>query len=452
MRRLAFLLVGLLAVAAQAQDFPTRPIRMIVPDAPGGPPDTVTGIIGPKMAEALGQQIVVENRPGAGGISGTEVVARSTADGYTLLIADVGQLAINPHLFKALPYDPLKDLAPVSLIGSTALFLVLQASIPANDFRELVALAKAKPGSMNYGSSGLGSIHHLTTEAMKAAFGLDIVHVPFKGMGQAVPALLGGQVSMLFSALPAIEAHVKAGKVKLLAISVPQRSPQAPEVPTIAELGVPGFDFAPEIGLLAPAGTPPAIVSRLAAEVAKAVSNAAVSLRTISPTPSTALRAATVAASIPPASSLSSRCVRPSRSQRMRRKVQCPNGTPCPASLPCSARMKPRHASFVRWARRSDFVMRPPSARAPSAGSQDTPPSSPAPIRRCAAARGLRRWRRTARRSPRRAAPRAGAADRGAARHPRRSSRPRAGGAGRPCRTRRSAFRSADAAPGPRPL
>ncbi len=279
MRRLAFLLVGLLAVTAQAQEFPTRPIRMIVPYAPGGLPDTMTRIIGPKMSEALGQQIVVENRPGAGGISGTEVVARSTADGYTLLIADVGQLAINPHLFKALPYDPLKDLAPVSLIGSTALFLVLQASIPANDFRELVALAKAKPGSMNYGSSGLGSIHHLTTEAMKAAFGLDIVHVPFKGMGQAVPALLGGQVSMLFSALPAIEAHVKAGKVKLLAISVPQRSPQAPEVPTIAELGVPGFDFAPEIGLLAPAGTPPAIVSRLAAEVAKAVRNADVAQR-----------------------------------------------------------------------------------------------------------------------------------------------------------------------------
>ncbi len=222
---------------------------------------------------------MVENRPGAGGISGTEIVARSSADGYTLLIADVGQLAINPHLFKQLPYDPLKDLAPVSLIGSTALFLVLQASIPANDFKELVALAKARPGSMNYGSSGLGSIHHLTTEALKAAFGLDIVHVPFKGMGQAVPALLGGQVSMLFSALPAIEAHVKAGKVKLLAISVPRRSPQAPEVPTIAELGVPGFDFAPEIGLLAPAGTPRAIVSRLSAEVAKAVKTSDVAQR-----------------------------------------------------------------------------------------------------------------------------------------------------------------------------
>src|SRR5712692_9607056 len=144
MRLLALLLVGLLAVTAQAQDFPTKPIKMVVPYAPGGLPDTMTRIIGPKMSESLGQQ------------------------------------TINPHLFKQLPYDPLKDLAPVSLIGSTALFLVLEASIPANDFKELVALAKARPGSMNYGSSGLGSIHHLTTEALKAAFGLDIVHVPFK--------------------------------------------------------------------------------------------------------------------------------------------------------------------------------------------------------------------------------------------------------------------------------
>jgi tripartite-type tricarboxylate transporter receptor subunit TctC len=270
MRLLAFLLC-LAAVAAQAQDFPGKPIKMIVPYAPGGLPDTMTRIIGPKMSESLGQQIVVENRPGAGGISGTEMVAKSSADGYTLLIADVGQLAINPHLFKQLPYDPLKDLAPVSLIGSTALFLTLHTLVPANNFKELVALAKSKPGSLNYGSSGLGSIHHLTTEAFKAAYGVDIVHVPFKGMGQAVPALLGGQVAMLFSALPAIEAHVKAGRVKLLAISVPQRSPQAPEVPTIAELGVPGFNFAPEIGLLAPAGTPRAIVSRLSAEVARAV-------------------------------------------------------------------------------------------------------------------------------------------------------------------------------------
>jgi tripartite-type tricarboxylate transporter receptor subunit TctC len=252
---------------------------MIVPYAAGGLPDTMTRIIGPQMTQSLGQQVIVENRPGAGGISGTEAVAKSPADGYTLLIADVGQVAINPHLFAKLPYDALKDFAPVSLIGSTSLFLVLHPSVPVNSFRELVSYAKANPGKLNYGSSGLGSIHHLTTEALKAALGLDIVHVPYKGMGQAVPALLGGQVSMLFSALPAIEGQVKGGKVKLLAISTPKRSPQAPEVPSVAELGVPGFDFAPQIGLLAPAGTPAPIVARLAMEVSKAVKSAEVAQR-----------------------------------------------------------------------------------------------------------------------------------------------------------------------------
>ncbi len=247
-----------------AQEYPRQAIRMIVPYAAGGLPDTMTRIIGPQMTQSLGQQVIVENRPGAGGISGTEAVAKSPADGYT---------------FAKLPYDALKDFAPVSLIGSTSLFLVLHPSVPANSFQELVAYAKANPGKLNYGSSGLGSIHHLTTEALKAALGLDIVHVPYKGMGQAVPALLGGQVSMLFSALPAIEGQVKGGKVKLLAISTLKRSPQAPEVPTVAELGVPGFDFAPQIGLLAPAGTPAPIVARLAAEVSRAVKNAEVAQR-----------------------------------------------------------------------------------------------------------------------------------------------------------------------------
>ena len=261
----------LLAGVALAQDYPGKPVRLIVPYAAGGLPDTMSRLVAPKLAEALGQQLLVENRPGAGGISGTEAVARAAPDGYTLLIADVGQLAINPHIFSKLPYDALKDLAPVSLLGTSTLFLVLHAAVPANSFQELVALAKARPGSLNYGSSGLGSIHHVTTEAFKQAFGLDIVHVPYKGMGQAVPALLGGQVSMVFSALPAVEGHVQGGKVKLLALSTPQRSAQAPQVPTIAELGAPGFDFAPQIGMLAPAGTPQAIVQRLSAEVGKAV-------------------------------------------------------------------------------------------------------------------------------------------------------------------------------------
>jgi len=278
-RIVVFLLLVLHAFISAAQEYPRQPIKMIVPYAAGGLPDTMTRIIGPQMTQSLGQQVIVENRPGAGGISGTEAVAKSPADGYTLLIADVGQVAINPHLFAKLPYDALKDFAPVSLIGSTSLFLVLHPSVPVNSFRELVSYAKANPGKLNYGSSGLGSIHHLTTEALKAALGLDIVHVPYKGMGQAVPALLGGQVSMLFSALPAIEGQVKGGKVKLLAISTPKRSPQAPEVPSVAELGVPGFDFAPQIGLLAPAGTPAPIVARLAMEVSRAVKSAEVAQR-----------------------------------------------------------------------------------------------------------------------------------------------------------------------------
>jgi len=277
--RLLFLLLLVFSGAAAAQDWPAKPVRMVVPYAAGGLPDTMARILGTRLGEALGQQVVVENRGGAGGISGTEAVAKAPPDGYTLLVADVGQVAINPHVYASLPYDPLKDLVPVTLLGTTSLFLVAHPGVPAANFAELVALARARPGKLNYGSSGTGSIHHLATEALKAALKLDIVHVPYKGMGQAVPALLGGQVSFLFSALPAIESHVKAGKLKLLAISTPKRSAQAPEVPTVAELGVPGYDFAPEIGVLAPGGIPPGLVARMSAEIAKAVKSPDVSQR-----------------------------------------------------------------------------------------------------------------------------------------------------------------------------
>jgi tripartite-type tricarboxylate transporter receptor subunit TctC len=277
--RLLFLLLLVFSGAAAAQDWPAKPVRMVVPYAAGGLPDTMARILGTRLGEALGQQMVVENRGGAGGISGTEAVAKAPPDGYTLLVADVGQVAINPHVYASLPYDPLKDLVPVTLLGTTSLFLVAHPGVPAANFAELVALARARPGKLNYGSSGTGSIHHLATEALKAALKLDIVHVPYKGMGQAVPALLGGQVSFLFSALPAIESHVKAGKLKLLAISTPKRSAQAPEVPTVAELGVPGYDFAPEIGVLAPGGIAPGLVARISAELAKAVKSADVSQR-----------------------------------------------------------------------------------------------------------------------------------------------------------------------------
>jgi tripartite-type tricarboxylate transporter receptor subunit TctC len=277
--RVFLLLLALLPLQAAAQDWPTKPVRMVVPYAAGGLPDTMARLVGQKMGEALGQNVLVENRPGAGGISGTELVVKSPADGYTLLIADVGQVAINPHLYAKLPYDPLKDLAPVSLIGTSTLFLVAHSAVPANTFAELVALARAQPGKLNYGSSGTGSIMHIATEVLKAALKLDLVHVPYKGTAQSVPALLGGQVSLLYSALPSIESHVKAGRVKLLAVSTLKRSPEAPTVATIAELGVAGYDFAPEIGLLAPAGTPPAVIRRLAAEMAKAVRAAEVAQR-----------------------------------------------------------------------------------------------------------------------------------------------------------------------------
>ncbi|MBW8904648.1 MAG: tripartite tricarboxylate transporter substrate binding protein [Betaproteobacteria bacterium] len=269
MRFIPVLAALLVACAAHAQNYPSRPIRIIVPYAPGGLPDTMTRLVGGKLADPLGQPIVVENMGGAGGINGVAEVVKSAPDGYTLLVADVGQIAINPHLFSKLPYQPLKDLAPVSLIGTSPLYLVAHPSVPANTLKELVALAKKEPGKLNYGSSGIGSIHHLATEALKAGFGIDIVHVPYKGTGQSVPALLGGQVALLYSALPSIAGHLKDGKVKMLAISSAKRSPHTPDVPTVAENGIAGYDFVAEIGLLAPAATPREVIQRLAGEMAK---------------------------------------------------------------------------------------------------------------------------------------------------------------------------------------
>jgi tripartite-type tricarboxylate transporter receptor subunit TctC len=246
-------------------------LRWVVPYAPGGLPDTIARIVAQKAGEGLGQQVTIENRGGAGGIPGAEMVAHAAPDGYTFLVADVGQVAINQFLYANLPYDPAKDFVPVSLIATANLFLVTNAGVPVKDFGELVALAKARPGQLNYGSSGVGSIHHLATESLRSALGLSIVHIPYKGTGQSIPALVAGDVTFAYSAMPSIAAHVKAGRVKVLAVSTAQRSPTASDVPTVAELGVPGYDFAPQIGLVAPTGTPPAIVARLSQELAKAV-------------------------------------------------------------------------------------------------------------------------------------------------------------------------------------
>jgi tripartite-type tricarboxylate transporter receptor subunit TctC len=268
------MLTGALACAGitAAQDFPVRPVRMVVPYAAGGLPDTMTRLAAVKITEILGQQVVVDNRPGAGGIGACELVARSTPDGYTLLIADVAQTAINPALYAKLPYDTLRDFAPVSLMGTSGQFLTANASVPANSLKELIALVKAKPGQFRYGSGGIGSVHHLSMEALKTPLGLDIVHVPYKGNGVAIPAMIGGEVALVFSALPAIEAHIKTGRVKLLAINTLKRSPQAPNVPTVGEVtGIKDYDYPPAIGVLAPANAPKAVVNKLAAAIAKAV-------------------------------------------------------------------------------------------------------------------------------------------------------------------------------------
>jgi tripartite-type tricarboxylate transporter receptor subunit TctC len=257
---------------ADAQDFPVRPIRAVVPYAAGGLPDTMTRIASNRMTEILGQQIVVDNRPGAGGISGCELVANAAPDGYTLLIADVAQTAINPALFAKLPYDTLRDFAPVSLMGTSGQFLVAHASVPANTLPELIKLVKSKPGQIRYGSGGIGSVHHLSMEALKAPLGLDIVHIPYKGTGQAVPALLAGEVSLLFAALPSIAPHVKAGRLKLLGVNTLKRNAQAPNVPTIGEItGIKDYDYPPAIGVMAPAKTPKAVIDRLAAAIARSV-------------------------------------------------------------------------------------------------------------------------------------------------------------------------------------
>jgi tripartite-type tricarboxylate transporter receptor subunit TctC len=271
MKLVAFVLSLCASLAVSAQGYPVRPVKVVVPYAAGGLPDTMARLVGQKMGDSMGQQLVVENRGGAGGIVGTTDVAKAAPDGYTLLVADVAQIAINPHLFSKLPYDPLKELTGVSMMGTSPLYLVAHSSVPAASMKELVALVRSQPGKLSYGSSGLGSIHHLAMEALKVGFGIDILHVPYKGTGQSVPALLGGQVAILYAALPSIESHVKAGKVRILAVSTPQRSALTPEVPTVAESGIPGYDFVAEIGFYAPAGTPQEIVSRLAAEVQKAV-------------------------------------------------------------------------------------------------------------------------------------------------------------------------------------
>ena len=262
-------LVGLVAYmgsSAFAQSYPNRAIRFIVPYSAGGLPDTVARIYAQRLGERLGQPVVIDNKPGANGVVAAQAMATAPKDGYTFLVTDGSMFSINPSLYKTISYDYKRDFIPVSLAARAPLYLAVNPNIKANNLRELIALAKAKPGMLTYGSSGIGSTHHLSMEAFKAALSLDITHIPFKGTGQSVPALIGGQVDMLFSALPSLSGFVKAGQVRLIANNAGKRSSQEPNVPTLSEV-IPGFDFAPIIGVLASTGTPQAAMDRISAEM-----------------------------------------------------------------------------------------------------------------------------------------------------------------------------------------
>lgn len=266
---LAALALATAAFGQGAKSYPDKPVRVVVGYSPGGLPDTIARLVGQKLSERWGQQFVVENRPGANGILGAELVAKSAPDGYTLFMTDNSTTTINPFLYSKLPYSD-KDLVPVSLTARAPLFLAVHPSVRANSFQELIALLRAEPGKYSYGSSGIGSTHHLCMEFLKASLNLQITHVPYKGTGQSVPAVVGGQVPMVLSGYPTLAAHAKDGRVKLLAINSLRRSALAPDVPAIAET-LPGFDFAPTFGLFAPGGTPRDIIVKIGADVAQVV-------------------------------------------------------------------------------------------------------------------------------------------------------------------------------------
>ncbi len=260
----------LMIAPAEAQSYPTRPIRLIIPNPPGGSLDIAARVLAPKMTEIMGQTVIVDNRPGADGNIGTELVARAPADGYTVLINTV-PLVVNPSLRTKLPFDVNKDFAHVSLIISSPFVLVVNPSVPAKSVRELIALAKAHPGKVNYGSAGNGSNLHVAAELFKNLTGTDMLHVIYKGGGPALLAVLGGEVDLSYLNIAAVLSYSKAGRLRPLGITSNKRSPLMPELPTIAESGVPGYEFTSWVGALVPAATPGNIVTALHDGFMKAV-------------------------------------------------------------------------------------------------------------------------------------------------------------------------------------
>ncbi len=263
------MLLALSAALASAQSYPTKPIRIVVPFPPGGATDILARDVAQKLTEAWGQQVIVDNRPGAGGNIGSELVAKSAPDGYTLEMGTVGTHAINASLYAKMPYDHVKDFVPVILVAGVPNVLVVNPAVPVNSVAELIAYAKANPGKLNFASSGSGTSIHLSGELFKVMAGVQMTHIPYKGSAPALQDLLGGQVQLMFDNLPPSLPQIKAGKLRALAVTTATRAPALPDVPTIAEAGLPGFESSSWFGLLAPAGTPPAIVVKLNAEVAK---------------------------------------------------------------------------------------------------------------------------------------------------------------------------------------
>lgn len=270
MLRFCTLVIALFVVAANpsyAQDYPTKPILLVVPFAPGGSSDFLSRLIGAKLTEAWKQQVVVESRPGGAGNIAMEAVQRAKPDGYTLILGHVGTLAVNPAMFAKLPYDPIKGFIPVSMIATVPTLLVVNPSLPAKNFKEFVALAKSKPGTIYYGSAGNGSSGHLAMEYLKQAAQIDIVHVPYKGTGPMVTDLLGGSTQATFTGATPLIPHIKQGKLRPIAVGSATRVAALPDVPTVAESGLKGFETSQWYGIMAPAGTPDAIVRKLSAEL-----------------------------------------------------------------------------------------------------------------------------------------------------------------------------------------
>lgn len=266
-RAALFVLLALSAAGVAAQPYPSKPIRLVVPFPAGGTTDILAREVGQRLSLSLGQPVVIDNRPGAAGNIGSELVAKSVPDGYTLLMATVGTHAINPNLYARIPYDHVKDFAPVVLVASVPNVLEVTPSLPVNSVADLIKLAKEKPGQINFASSGSGTSIHLSGELFKTMAGVDMTHVPYKGSAPAITDLIGGQVQVMFDNLPSSLPQIKAGKLRAIAVTSAQRAPALPDIPTIAESGLPGFEATSWFGIVAPAGTPPAIIARINADV-----------------------------------------------------------------------------------------------------------------------------------------------------------------------------------------